>query len=94
MDCALLSASLIFSKNWTDAFRQRGVFNVTALTNDAAAILESFVLKVDWRGVKADIPMRKRRSSKPPVWVKFFQSLEGEMAYLGNEFFDDILRAQ
>ena len=75
-----------------DAFRRRGVFNVTALTNDAAAVLEAFVLKVDWKGTKADIPLRKRRSEKPPVWVKFFQSQEGEMAFVGDEYFDDLLR--
>ena len=42
--------------------RVEGVFNVTAaLADDAAMMLEAFVLKVDWKGTKVDIPMREGR---------------------------------
>ena len=41
--------------------RSRGVFNVVALTAEAAKILSSFKLKVEKDGKKFDIPLRERR---------------------------------
>ena len=76
----------------TDAFRKRGVFNVSARTREAAAVLEDFVLKVEKGRTKTTIPMRRRKSDKPATWVKFYQSMEGEMVLVGDQYFDAKLR--
>ena len=73
--------------------RSRGVFNVVALTAEAATILSSFKLNVEKDGKKIVIPLRERRRRlKPPVWGKIRGSYEPEMREVGNAFFDGIFK--
>ena len=73
--------------------RSRGVFNVVALSAEAARVLSSFKLTVEKDGKRFVIPLRERRRRlKPPVWGKIRNTCEGAMREVGNSFFDELLK--
>ena len=86
----LQDGAILGSVILSDVFRKRGVFQVTALTKEAATALENFVLQVEKGTIKVGIPLRQK-SSKQTVFVKFYQSCEAEMAMVGDGFFDNLL---
>ena len=76
------------------AERKRGLFNVTAITDSAAAFLASFKLVAEKYGKKIEIPLRERRKRlKPAVWLTINRTCEGPMNELPNSYFDDFARS-
>ena len=72
--------------------RRRGVFNVSAINNDAATFLSSFKLMAEKHGKKIEIPLRERRKrSANAVWIGMHRTCEGEMSDLPNSYFDEFI---
>ena len=72
--------------------RRRGVFNVSAINNDAAIFLSGFKLIAEKHGKRIEIPLReKRRRSANAVWIGMHRTCEGDMSDLPNSYFDDFI---
>ena len=64
----LQDGALLGSVILSDVFRKRGVFQVTALTKEAANLLSNFKLKAEKWGKTIEIPLREKpQRLKPPV---------------------------
>ena len=72
--------------------RRRGVFEVTAYTQEAVNRLSTFKLKVSKEGRDIELPLKEKKNGKRAIWVSINGTTWGKMASVPNDYFDGVLK--
>ena len=73
-------------------WRRRGVFEVTAFTQEAVTRLTNFKVKITKEKRSFEIPLKEKSNGKKAVWVTINGTKFGKMATVPNAYFDGVLK--